>query len=434
MPRGEKDGHLVRRQEVLIGMATQTDNLKQKRDIYFGFYRNRHPDQFSDSSVSYEVPLTVELFDLQMDLLSTKKKQSEFESFTIELLTRLVTPNIKPQSGPDGGGDGKVDAETYKVSEGVADKWHAEEEGARGNEKWAFAISCKKAWKQKVRSDVQKIVETGRLYTRIIFVSNQYIKSSSRISIEEILSKQYGIQVEIFDRSWLLHCVFQCGCIDVALSFLGFSEEYKKKIENIGPHDKYRMDRLKEIEKSILRDVATLDTDYVDELHEACILTRGLERPRTEVEGRFRRAIRECRLHGTLQQLFNLIYDHAWTSLFWLKDIELVYKDYVELKKYVDSECSVYRLERLLNIASMLVSAVNAGIVTNVDGSGIVAYVESLEDVFEHDPSRQSCLLYLRLRLSIKRLVIELQQGHDVSEMLEKLRPMLMESSVNLDH
>ena len=377
-------------------------DLKSAKDVFFGRYRNWHPEQFSDSTVSYDIPLTEEMFDAQMELLSTKKKHAEFETFSVGLLTRLVTPNIKPQTGPDGGGDGKVDAETYTVSNAVSDKWYMAEAGAREDEKWAFAISCKREWKPKIESDVKKIVETERRYTRIVFVSNQYIKSSVRVSVEERLSKKYDVRVEIFDRSWLVHSTFQCGCMDLALSDLGFSDEYKRKTENIGPHDKYRIDRLAEIEKSILRDVNGLDTGYVDELHEACLLARGLERPITEVEGKFRRAIRECEAHGTGQQLFNLIYDHAWTSFFWLHDIDLAYHDYLQLKEFVDYDCSVYRVEHILNVATMLINAVNAGVTTSVDAAEIVRYFKSLEKDLVSCSSRQSCLLYLRLRLAIQ--------------------------------
>ena len=43
------------------------------------FYEQAHPELFSDSKVTYEVPLTRELFDVQMELLSTKKMETEVE-------------------------------------------------------------------------------------------------------------------------------------------------------------------------------------------------------------------------------------------------------------------------------------------------------------------------------------------------------------------
>ena len=186
------------------------------------YYRRMRPEYFPDSEVIYEVPLTEELFDAQMNLLSTKKLQSAFESFIVDVAMRLITPNIKPQTGPDGGGDGKVDAETYETSSDCSDKWYSEEEGATGKEKWAFAISCKTQWKPKVESDVKKIAGTNRGYTRVLFFSNQYIKSSVRANLEKKLSDQYGVRIDIFDRLWCSQAVFRQGCLDIALLRLRF--------------------------------------------------------------------------------------------------------------------------------------------------------------------------------------------------------------------
>lgn len=120
------------------------------------------------------------------------------------------------------------------------------------------------------------------------FFSNQFIKSSTRVDIEKDLSNKFNIEVSIFDALWCTNAVFYHGCKDIALDCLNFSDEYKKKREIIGEIDKYRLDRLDEIENSILlRQINGVDTGYIDELQEACILSRGLERPRIETEGRF---------------------------------------------------------------------------------------------------------------------------------------------------
>ena len=150
---------------------------------FVAYYRELRPQKFSDSKIVYEIPLTRELFDKQLEILSTKKMQSEFENFIVKCAERLITPNIKPQTGPDGGGDGKVDAETYEVSSDISDKWYVANGGASGKEKWAFAISCKKQWKPKVTGDIEKIANTNREYTRALFFSNQFIKSSTRADV-----------------------------------------------------------------------------------------------------------------------------------------------------------------------------------------------------------------------------------------------------------
>lgn len=194
---------------------------------FVAYYRELRPEKFSDSKIEYEIPLTEELFEKQLEILSTKKMQSNFENFIVRCAERLLTPNIKPQTEPDGGGDGKVDAETYEVTTDISDKWYIADGGASEKDKWAFAISCKKQWKPKVTGDIEKIANTNRGYTRALFFSNQFIKSSTRVDIEKDLSNKFNIEVSIFDALWCINAVFHHGCKDIALDCLNFSDEYK---------------------------------------------------------------------------------------------------------------------------------------------------------------------------------------------------------------
>lgn len=400
---------------------------------FFSYYRKMRPEKFSDTVETYEIPLTKELFELQMELLSTQKKQSLFENFVVAVVKRRITPNIKPQTGPDGGGDGKVDAETFQVSEDISSKWYSNEDTASGKELWAFAISCKKKWKPKVESDVEKIIGTNRGYTRILFFSNQFIKSSTRAEVEISLSEKYGVKVEIFDGLWCESSVFQDKCFDLALEHLGFSDEYLKRTVIIGPNDKKRKKRLDEIEKNILRRVEGLDTDYVDELHETCILSRALELPRTEVEGRFNRAMHECERHGSTQQMFLLIYDHAWTSFFWFEDIEATYNDYQKLKSYVESDCTVTRIERFTNIFTNLINATKAGLYDSEKIEQEYNYIKTLEKRIEADNNKFSCLIFLRIYINVQRLITHFQQEIPIDEDLAALRPLLLESATHIE-
>ena len=396
------------------------------------FYQSRRPEFFSDSEVRYEVPLTRELFDLQLARLSTDKKHSEFEKFVVAVSRRLITPNIKPQTGPDGGGDGKVDAETYEVSDDISDKWYSEECGAHGKEKWAFTISCRSSWKEKIKSDVKKAVETGRGYARVLCFSNQLIKADLRLALEESLSKQYDVKVDIFDATWCRDAVFQNGCIDVALAELGFSDEYKRKTVKVVNRDFKRKQRLEEIEKSILRPIEGLDTGYVDELDEACILSRALDMPRVDVEGKFDRAVRECKRHGTEPQLFNIIYNHAWTSLFWFEDCQAAFEDYNKLKPFVEADSSVARIEKLTNLLTVLTAASRMS-VTSINLSAEKDYVKNLQKIVEQDPNRQSCALFLKLQDATQRLIWETRDEKSLIEHLEALRPLLQAASMNLE-
>ena len=393
------------------------------------YYKNMRPEYFSDSEVNYEIPLTEELFDLQMDLLSTKKLQSAFESFIVDLVLRLITPNIKPQTGPDGGGDGKVDAETYEASTDISDKWFSEEKGAKKGEKWAFAISCKFQWKPKIESDVKKIAETNRGYTRILFFSNQYIKSSVRTEIEKKLTTKFGIKVDIFDRLWCQQAVFQQNCLDIALTKLGFSDEYKKCVRKIGPMDRRRMERLEEIEKSILCPITGLNTTYVDSLLTTCILSRELNRPKTEVEGRFYRALCECENHGTPQQKFNIIYEYAWTLYFWFDDFEKTYDKYLSLKPFISEDCTVYRLEKITNLFSILRTAKEYGYIENEIIKKEFEYINSIKEILSKDTTKTACYLFICLRIQIWEIIYHIHDSSLFIDDLKKLKPLLLKAA-----
>lgn len=413
--------------------------MEQKNEIpitvhdFVAYYRDLRPEKFSDSKIVYEIPLTRELFDKQFEILSTKKMQSEFENFIVKCAERLITPNIKPQTCPDGGGDGKVDAETYEVSSDISDKWYMANGGASGKEKWAFAISCKKKWKPKVISDIEKIANTNRGYTRALFFSNQYIKSSTRADVEKDLSEKYDIEVSIFDALWCTDAVFNHGCMDVALAYLNFSEEYRKKHEIVGQLDKKRQERLNEIEKGILRTIDGIDTGYIDELQETCILSRGLERPRTETEGRFNRALRECEHHGSTQQKFNIIYDHAWTSFFWFEDIDAMYKDFLILKRFVNEFCTVIRIEKLTNILTNLFNAARGGLIESDKVQLEDTYIKELCSTLEKRKDKPSCLLFIRLYIAEQRLISHLLSKEPIDEDIDILKPLLLEAPYHIE-
>lgn len=249
----------------IVQEEMKEEELQEQRVDFFSYYRRLRSNYFSDTETIYETKLTKEVFDLKLQQLSQDKKQSEFENFILAVAARQITPNIKPQTGPDGGGDGKVDGETYPVDDAVSDKWWVSD-GCTGDQRWAIAISVQKKWQPKVESDVDKVVKTGRGYTKFLFFTNQKIKSSVRLSKEDELTKKYGITVSIFDGTWCSFVIFEQGCLDVALEKLNFSEEYRKKTVIEGPLDKKRREQLNALEEGfITRNIAKFDTDYVDD-------------------------------------------------------------------------------------------------------------------------------------------------------------------------
>ncbi len=340
------------------------DNQNANINRIFSYYRDLHPDQFSDSTYHFESVLTPELFDFQISRLSTDQKQDLFETFCRRLIIKLLTPNLRPQTGPTGGGDGKVDAETYEVSEDTCSKWFVAS-GNKPDELWAIAISCKNDWKAKIKSDVKKILETQRGYTHVKFFTNQPVSSKQRFDCEISLRNEFGIDVKIFDASWLRQSVFDNDNIDIAVEELNLSEQYKKMVLRQGPKDLERAEQLKEIENTILTygHIEGIDCEYVELLREASRLSRELERPGEETRGRYRRAISECKKYGTNPQLYQLTYDFAWAAFFWLNDIDLTLELFQELKELIDKCINPHRVELLCNINTLICNANLAGLV-----------------------------------------------------------------------
>ena len=143
------------------------------------FYKKIHPEQFSDSTMVRVGSLDKDFFDFYLESLTSKGLEKEFEKFCRYIAEAEICPNLLPQTGPTGGGDSKVDSETYPVAESISELWYHGDGNKAGTERWAFAISAKRDWKPKVKSDVTKIVSVnsteGRNYTKIFFMSNQYI-------------------------------------------------------------------------------------------------------------------------------------------------------------------------------------------------------------------------------------------------------------------
>ncbi|MHB2027029.1 MAG: hypothetical protein ACYCPQ_10435 [Elusimicrobiota bacterium] len=149
--------------------------------------RARRPELFSDSGERAEPHISREAFELELENLTSKKKELDFEIFCRRLAEKEICPNLLPQTGPTGGGDSNVDSETYPVADEIALGWYLGTPSA-AKEKWAFAFSAKKKWRPKVRSDIKAIAETARGYQVAYFITNQYVKDKDRAAVETELS------------------------------------------------------------------------------------------------------------------------------------------------------------------------------------------------------------------------------------------------------
>jgi hypothetical protein len=372
------------------------------------FLRARRPERFSDSVVDEGPALDRSALEYHLDTLTSRGQETLFEHFARRLAEREVCPNLLPQTGPTGGGDSKVDAETYPVADALALAWYVGEDArAAAAERWAFAFSAKKQWAPKVRSDVAKLVKTGRGYTRAFFVTNQFVSDRRRGQLEDELRKKHGVDVRILDRTWILERVFAGRHEALAVAELGMMTELRRAAR-AGPRDTERAQELEACEARIpeaLREGRT-GRVLVDDALEAAELARGLERPRTEVEGRFARAAQIAAQYGTTHQQLRAAYEHAWTTFFWYEDAATFAAQYGAVEAHALGTRNAYELELLANLWLVLRGAVAQGVLP-ADGAGVDRRRSTLERELRRlagDGERRSSALQARLSLLLVEL------------------------------
>ena len=379
------------------------------------FMRARRPHLFSDTTRENQNKLPKAVFEYHLETLTNRKQEYEFEHFCRKLAERELCPNLRPQTGPSGGGDSKVDSETYPVSERIAARWWIGTPSS-GAERWGFAFSAKRDWKNKVRSDVEKILSTPRNYQLIYFFSNQFIRDKERAGMEDSLSQDTGVRVCIVDRLWIVDKVYSGEHLDLAVSALALEGVETEQVRRIGPNDTARLHELEQLDKQVL-DVARYEGakyQLVEDCLRSAILARGLERPQSEIEARFHRAERLAREVNYQPQQLRIAYNQAWTAFWWNEDLSefLHFYDVVEnLATGIDDSNA---LELLLNLWMLLHTAAHTGHIANLD-TRIEPKSRKLISLFEgmsRDATRPNRALEARSNVILMRTTQAYHQGN----------------------
>ncbi|MEF3696520.1 hypothetical protein [Desulfolutivibrio sp.] len=315
------------------------------------FLKGRRPELFSDTIQTTEEYLEKDQLEFHLDTLTQRQQEYQFEHFCRRLAERELCPNLVPQTGPMGGGDAKVDTETYPVADEVALRWY-ETDPKAAKERWGFAISAKKDWQSKVKSDVQKIAKTNRGYSLIYFMTNQSVSSKKRVDVEDSLHTEWDIPVRILDRTWMIEKVFENRRWDIAFSTLEISRPQTNISTSNGPIDTERLAELKELESFIDDPGRYRFSKYqlIEDCLQTALLARGLAYSRMDVDGRFERALRIAREHGSKRDIFRVLYNKAWTAYWWFDDFNELDHLYTELADLVVDFNSSWQLEKLVNL------------------------------------------------------------------------------------
>jgi hypothetical protein len=208
------------------------------------------------------------------------------------------------------------------VSDAVALTWFTGTAREAARERWAFAMSAKRDWRTKLKSDIAKVVGTGREYTVVYFITSQYVRDKARAELEDSLRIEHGVDVRILDLSWLLDSVLTNHLEDVAIEALGLDPSLGAEVVR-GPRDARREEQLAEVEARLEQRVREGRVTFrtVEDAIKAATLARSLDRPRLEVDGRFHRATLLAEKIGTVQARFDAAYNWAWTTYWWFEDV-----------------------------------------------------------------------------------------------------------------
>lgn len=322
------------------------------------FMRHLRPEYYSDTADRTTYQLDAPTLEYHLDTITARNQTHEFEIFCRKLCERTICPNLKPATGPEGGGDSKADTETIPIADEIATLFYVGEPNA-GRERWAFAFSAKKKWTGKVRSDVDGIVATHRGYQKIYCITGRFARAKDRARIEDELTKQHGVNVIILDRTWIVEQVIDGDRKDLSFNYLGVGQEIADT-RRLGPSDYSRTQQLDDIERE-LRNPQAFEGMKLQRVTEALVaakLSRNLELPRTETDGRFARAIRLAEADGTYRQRLEANYERIWTSFWWFDDITLLNTSDDKFETLALETDHAGNLEFLCNLAQLLFNAV----------------------------------------------------------------------------
>lgn len=368
--------------------------------------RQLRPELYSDSVPKNEHRLKPEILSHHLDTITERNQTHDFEIFCRKLCERTICPNLRPATGPEGGGDSKADTETIPVANEISKLQIVVGQANGGRERWAFAFSAMKKWADKVRSDVEGIVATGRGYQKIFFVTSRSARAKDRARVEDELSREHGVTVTILDRAWIIDEVITKNRRDLAFNYLGIGEESSEN--ELGPEDYSRQKQLADIERE-LEDPAAFEGMAMHLATEALVaakLSRSLELPRTDVDGRFLRAIRLADDGGTRRQKLEARYESLWTAFWWFDDIAAVVVGYDQFEAEVIEDDNAKNLEFLCNLAQLLFNVVlrNGWTRDQVQLDARVARLKARLEQLAHEAERPNNALQARTSLLIVRV------------------------------
>lgn len=420
-------GNVVNVKLCIIYTLWLGDDLMGKQNEIF---RKMHPEQFSDSKIIKKGNLDRDFLDFYFETLTSKSLEKEFEDFCRKIAEFEICPNLLSQTGPTGGGDSKVDSETYPVSELISTLWYYGNGNKAATERWAFAISAKKDWKSKVKSDVAKIAkvnnEEKRGYSKVFFMSNQYVSDKKRADAEDELRKIYALDIRILDRTWLLDKALKNRRnTEIVIKCFGLSDSFYDEKE-VGERDYKREKELKDIEEQLLNDDLK-PTQIVALSQRSLVLARELEFSKQEIINLIERNERIAKENGNDLDIAYSVYDAAWTIYWWYFDPQLYYEYYKRYEEIVLNKDNVNLFKNLVTLWMNLYS-----ISFEEESILLDNHTECLQNIYHKfisDPSKPNTTIEAKAAYQLMRIFL----GDKPNEIIDDIIQIVNDSFGHID-
>lgn len=383
-------------------------------------FKKMHPEQFSDSKIIQKGKLDRDFLDFYFETLTSKNLDKVFEDFCRHIAEVEICPNLLPQTGPTGGGDSKVDSETYPVAETISALWYYGDGNKAATERWAFAISAKKDWKAKVKSDVAKIAkvneEESRGYTKVFFMSNQYISDRKRADTEDELRKLYNLDVRIIDRTWLLDkSLKNTTNVEITIKSFSLSDSFSDE-KQVGERDYKRNQEYEQIENQLVSG-RLKPSQMVALSQRSLVLARELEFSKQRIINLIERNNRIAKEYGTAVDIADSIYDAAWTIYWWYTDTQLYYCYYKEYEVIVLEDNNVSFFKNLVTLWTNLYSLSLEG--ENIPLDNHTTRLKEKYNQLISDPSKPNTAIEARAAYQLMRFFLGDTPNDIVDDMIQ---------------
>lgn len=163
--------------------------------------------------------------------LGSRNAHHEFEHLARHLARARIYSNILPATGPvSAGGDGGRDFETFRT--GIALPVAGSRFAARSSREWAVAFACslEKRIERKIRSDVEKILATGKV-DEIVYFCEANLPIAKRQEFVTAASGM-GAELQIFDGNTIAEWLAEPDLFWIAEEFLHVPAEISPQMQS----------------------------------------------------------------------------------------------------------------------------------------------------------------------------------------------------------